>query len=184
MTSPAAVVILPVGHVPVLYPSVSEPNHRSKGFGSIFFISVSYGSRMSKDPNTPQPPPKAAKPESLEDLVYVPSLVAGNKNIGRANPLLTIPLTVATWAACGAVAFLLAKHTQAGRDLVKKTVGIDLAELKEEAPPPPPPPPPAPAAPAAPVRQMTAAAQGIPYESYIQQGWSDAQLVQNGLMLA
>ena len=44
-------------------------------------------------------------------------------------------------------------------------------------------PPPA-AAPAAPVRQMTAAAQGIPYESYIQQGWTDAMLVQNGLMLA
>ena len=41
-----------------------------------------------------------------------------------------------------------------------------------------------PPAPAAPVRQMTAAAQGIPYESYIQQGWTDAMLVQNGLMLA
>ncbi len=43
---------------------------------------------------------------------------------------------------------------------------------------------PPPPAPAAPVRQMTAAAQGIPYESYIQQGWTDAMLVQNGLMLA
>lgn len=41
-----------------------------------------------------------------------------------------------------------------------------------------------PPAPVAPVRQMTAAAQGIPYESYIQQGWTDAMLVQNGLMLA
>lgn len=48
-----------------------------------------------------------------------------------------------------------------------------------------PPPAPAPVAPpAAPVRQMTPAAQGIPYESYVQQGWTDAQLVQNGLMLA
>ena len=48
-------------------------------------------------------------------------------------------------------------------------------------------PPPAPvpmAPPAAPVRQMTPAAQGIPYESYVAQGWTDAQLVQNGLMLA
>ena len=44
-------------------------------------------------------------------------------------------------------------------------------------------PPPAPA-PMAPVRQMTAAAQGIPYESYVAQGWTDALLVQNGLMLA
>ena len=41
-----------------------------------------------------------------------------------------------------------------------------------------------PPAPVAPVRQMTAAAQGIPYESYVEQGWTDAQLVQNGLMLA
>lgn len=43
------------------------------------------------------------------------------------------------------------------------------------------PPPPAPVAPA---HQMTAAAQGVPYDAYIAQGWTDAQLVQNGLMLA
>lgn len=48
----------------------------------------------------------------------------------------------------------------------------------------PPPVPQAPVTPAAPVRQMTAAAQGIPYESYIAQGWTDAMLVQNGLMMA
>lgn len=52
-------------------------------------------------------------------------------------------------------------------------------------------PPPAPAAPmapppapAAPVRQMTAAANGVPYEAYIAQGWTDALLVQHGMMLA
>ena len=44
-------------------------------------------------------------------------------------------------------------------------------------------PPPAPA-PVIPVRQMTAAAQGVTYEAYVAAGWSDAQLVQNGLMLA
>jgi hypothetical protein len=43
-------------------------------------------------------------------------------------------------------------------------------------------PPPAPVTP--PARQMTAAAQGLPYEAYVAQGWTDAQLVQNGLMLA
>ena len=53
-----------------------------------------------------------------------------------------------------------------------------------QVPPPDPAPMAPPPAPAAPVRQMTAAAQGIPYESYIQQGWTDAMLVQNGLMLA
>lgn len=49
---------------------------------------------------------------------------------------------------------------------------------------PPPAPMAPPPAPAAPVRQMTAAAQGVTYEAYIAAGWSDAQLVQNGLMLA
>lgn len=41
-----------------------------------------------------------------------------------------------------------------------------------------PPPPPAPA------KQMTAAAQGVSYEAYIAQGWTDALLVQHGMMLA
>lgn len=53
-----------------------------------------------------------------------------------------------------------------------------------QVPPPAPAPMAPPPAPAAPVRQMTAAAQGIPYESYVAQGWTDALLVQNGLMLA
>ena len=41
-----------------------------------------------------------------------------------------------------------------------------------------------PPAPVAPVRQMTAAANGVTYEAYVAAGWSDAQLVQNGMMLA
>ena len=58
------------------------------------------------------------------------------------------------------------------------TPNPDFVQVPPPAPMAPPP------APVAPVRQMTAAAQGIPYESYIQQGWTDAMLVQNGLMLA
>jgi hypothetical protein len=38
--------------------------------------------------------------------------------------------------------------------------------------------------PAAPVRQLTAAANGATYEQLIANGWTDAALVQNGLMLA
>lgn len=53
-----------------------------------------------------------------------------------------------------------------------------------QVPPPAPAPMAPPPAPSIPVRQMTAAARGIPYESYVAQGWSDAQLVQNGLMMA
>lgn len=39
-----------------------------------------------------------------------------------------------------------------------------------------------PPAPPAPVKQMTAKAAG-PYEAYVQAGWSDAQLIQEGLMV-
>lgn len=53
-----------------------------------------------------------------------------------------------------------------------------------QVPPPAPAPMAPPLAPVAPVRQMTAAAQGVTYEAYVAAGWSDAQLVQNGLMLA
>lgn len=42
---------------------------------------------------------------------------------------------------------------------------------------------PMPAAPA-PAKQMTAAANGLTYQQYIAAGWTDVQLVQNGLMLA
>lgn len=52
---------------------------------------------------------------------------------------------------------------------------VPQAPVAPMAPPP---------APAAPVRQMTAAANGVTYEAYVAAGWSDAQLVQNGLMLA
>lgn len=38
--------------------------------------------------------------------------------------------------------------------------------------------------PAPPVYQMTAAANGTPYESFIAQGWTDALLIQHGYMLA
>lgn len=43
--------------------------------------------------------------------------------------------------------------------------------------------PPMQAAPPAPVKQMTAAANGVPYADYIARGWNDALLVQHGLML-
>lgn len=45
------------------------------------------------------------------------------------------------------------------------------------------PPPPA-AAPAPAARVMLPAAQGVPYEQYKANGWTDAQLVQNGMMAA
>jgi hypothetical protein len=46
------------------------------------------------------------------------------------------------------------------------------------------PPPAPPVAPEIPVRQMTAAANGITYEQYKASGWTDDQLVANGLMVA
>lgn len=43
-------------------------------------------------------------------------------------------------------------------------------------------PPPVAAAPP-PVRRMTPAAQGVPYEAYVEKGWTDALLIQHGMML-
>lgn len=40
------------------------------------------------------------------------------------------------------------------------------------------------APPPAPAKQMTAAANGVPYEEYVKQGWTDALLIQHGLMVA
>jgi len=51
--------------------------------------------------------------------------------------------------------------------------------------PPAPAAPPGPAAPAAPAaRVMLPAAQGFSYESYVEKGWSDEQLIAAGMMQA
>lgn len=107
---------------------------------------------MSQDPKT-NPPPNGAPKESLEDLVYRSNLAGSNRAIHGASPLVTIPLTVAAYAAAGGVAFLLATHTEAGKKVIK-TIGVDLTEQADAPPPPPPPPPPAPAAPAAPAPKI------------------------------
>lgn len=107
---------------------------------------------MSKDPNT-NPPPKAGGPQSLEDLVYRSSLAEGNTAVQKANPLVAIPATIMTYVVLVGGLYQVAKRTEVGQKIVKKTMGIDLNEDKakeEDAPPPPPPPPPAPPAPAAP----------------------------------
>ena len=96
---------------------------------------------MSKDPN-PNPPPKGGSPATLEDQVYRSSLAEGNSALHRSNPMVTIPLTLASYAVFGGLAWFLATQTQMGKNIVKKTVGIDLQEKEDEAPPPPPPPPP------------------------------------------
>ena len=98
---------------------------------------------MSKDPN-PNPPPKGGTPASLEDQVYRASLSEGNGSLHHANPLVTVPLTLASYAVFGGLAWFLATQTSVGKQVVKATVGIDLQE-QEDAPPPPPPPPPPPA---------------------------------------
>ncbi|BDU77620.1 energy transducer TonB [Mesoterricola sediminis] len=107
---------------------------------------------MSQDPKT-NPPPNAQPKESLEDLVYRASLAAGNRNLRGANPMVTVPLTLASYLAFGAFGWLLATRTEAGKKVIK-TIGVDLTEQADAPPPPPPPPPPAPAAPAAPAPKM------------------------------
>jgi protein TonB len=107
---------------------------------------------MSQDPKT-NPPPNAQPKESLEDLVYRSSLSQGNRAVHGASPLISIPLTIVSYAAFGAFGYLLATHTDAGKKVIK-TMGVDLTEQADAPPPPPPPPPPAPAAPAAPAPKI------------------------------
>jgi protein TonB len=103
---------------------------------------------MSKDPKT-NPPHEGTPQESLEDLVYRSNLAGGSKELRGASPWVAIPVTVLTYAVCGVLVWTVAKHTEAGKKVIK-TMGISLQEESEAPPPPPPPPPPAPAAPAAP----------------------------------
>jgi len=143
------------GPAPDLSLLALEPNQRRCGFGSIFsFKLIHFGSRMSQDPNT-KAPPAGGTSASLEDLVYRSSLAEGNKGVQRANPLKTMAVTLGTYVLFGVVAVQIIKHSDAAKKAIKKTVGIDISEQKEEdAPPPPPPPPPAPAAPVAPPRPV------------------------------
>jgi len=110
---------------------------------------------MNKDPNH-NPSPKGGIPASLEDQVYRSSLSEGNSSLARTSPLVTIPVTLASYALFGGMAWFMATQTQIGKQAVKATIGIDLEQQAEEAPPPPPPPPPpAPVArPAAPKVEM------------------------------
>ena len=107
---------------------------------------------MSQDPKT-NPPPNPPSKETLEDLVYRSSLAQGNRAVHGANPLVSIPLTIVSYAAFGCFGYLLAMHTEAGKKVIK-TMGVDLTEQADAPPPPPPPPPPAPAAPAAPAPRI------------------------------
>jgi protein TonB len=107
---------------------------------------------MSLDPKT-NPPPNGQPKETLEDLVYRSSLSSGNKGVHGASPLVSVPLTIVSYALFGACGYLLATHTDAGKKVIK-TMGVDLTEQADAPPPPPPPPPPAPAAPAAPAPKL------------------------------
>lgn len=107
---------------------------------------------MSTDPKT-NPPPNGKPQESLEDLVYRSSLSAGVKELKGASPIVSIPVTILTYGLFGLLAVTVAKHTEAGKKVIK-TIGINLQEESEAPPPPPPPPPPAPAAPAAPAPRV------------------------------
>jgi hypothetical protein len=61
-------------------------------------------------------------------------------------------------------------------------VGSDPVGAPFAAPSMPPSPPAPPAPPAAPVRLMTPKAGGVTYEAYIANGWTDALLIEHGMM--
>lgn len=86
--------------------------------------------------------------ESLEDAVYRPTLAEGNAAVRHASAKLTIPITLAFYLVCGGAVWYVARTSKTVQKAIKKTVGIDLSEQKDQVDvPPPPPPPPAPAPP-------------------------------------
>lgn len=82
------------------------------------------------------------KVESLEDLVYRTSISEGNDAIRKANPKVTVPLTLGTYITLGLIiAYFAATKTEVGQKIV--TSAVDLMEVQEDNAPAPPPPPPA-----------------------------------------
>ncbi len=88
--------------------------------------------------------PESGSPESLEDLVYRPSLLAGNKAIGKGSPWVTIPLTCVAVLLFGLGAWQLAAFTKVVPKIEPKTQAILLSDQMPDdipmAPAPPPPP--------------------------------------------
>lgn len=66
--------------------------------------------------STPDPKkPAAAKPETLEDLVYQPSISAGHRELARGNPLVTWPLTFLLYGTFGYTTWYFAQNTETGK---------------------------------------------------------------------
>jgi len=145
------------------------PDVASAGFGQ---SALPAGASMTPPAGAiPMPQAPAAAPAA-----YAPPALPGVPQIPGAAP--------APLAPAGSVPTPYAPAPGAPAP-IPVTPNPGFVQVPPPAPVPmAPPPAPAPMAPQpAPVRQMTAAAQG-PYEAYIAAGWTDAQLVQNGMMLA
>ncbi len=141
------------------------PDVASAGFGA---APLPAGATMTPPagaiplPQAPAAAPAAYAPPPLPGVPQIPGAVAAPLPQGGFVPTPSAP-------APGAPA------------PIPVTPNPGFVQVPPPAPAAPMAPPPAPAAP---VRQMTAAANGVPYEAYIARGWTDALLVQNGLMMA
>lgn len=82
---------------------------------------------------------------SLEDLVYRPRLAEGNAKVRRANPWMTVSLTLLGYLALGLVGWLLVRQTSQPVPEPPKQVIVDLGDLPEGEVPQPAGPAPAPA---------------------------------------
>jgi len=140
------------------------PDVASAGFGQ---SALPAGASMTPPAGAiPMPQAPAAAPAA-----YAPPALPGVPQIPGAAP--------APLAPAGSVPMPYAPAPGAPAPIpVTPNPGFVQVPPPVAAPMAPPP------APVIPVRQMTANAQGVTYEAYVAAGWSDAQLVQNGLMLA
>lgn len=154
------------------------PDVASAGFGQ---AALPAGASMAPPPSAiPMP---AAAPQAGGAAFPVPGQVPGYAPAagGMAPP--------ATGFVAPAVPGVPAPAGNAGLPQIPGAAPIPVVPNQQfvQVPPPaaaaPVPMAPPPVMQTAPARQMTAAAQGIPYEQYVAHGWNDAALIQAGLML-
>lgn len=160
------------GTAPLLEPGVIKPGHYVQVYGSV----ASNGS--TQNPGVYVNPEIVAHSAFGEEIRQ--GVDAASVGFGGALPAGASAVPVGGMAPPAAAAPAPAPAPQAAPPAalaVPVTPNHQFANGPAAVAPPP-------APPAAPVRQMLPAANGLPYESYIASGWTDAQLIANDMMSA
>ena len=162
-----------------------KPNSSKDGFAGHWIVrfSSSYPPKCFAAGHY-QPHEQLTDPKSIPRGHYV--RVAGNvsDNIPSNKPGLYVNLNMIEWASIGDVIVSGPDASQVFGATATPAAMPPPSAPQAVAPPPAAPAPVVPHTAILSGPQMTAAANGVPYSAYIAQGWTDALLIQNGMMLA